>query len=66
MEALQASGRFERLVLVAAPSFLGELRKTLSDQASRLVVEDFNKNLSHMDARDVLHHLPAGILQGAV
>lgn len=61
IEKARAQGRFDRLVLVAAPSFLGELRKTLSDQTMRLVVGDMDSNLASMDAANILEHLPEGI-----
>jgi protein required for attachment to host cells len=62
IETARAQDRFDRLVLVAGPSFLGELRKTLSDQTARLVVGELDKNLAQMDAQDILQHLPAGVL----
>lgn len=63
IETARAQGRFDRLVLVAAPSFLGELRKTLSEQSMRLVQGALDKNLSKMDAHQLIKHLPASVLQ---
>jgi protein required for attachment to host cells len=63
IETARVQERFDRLVLVAAPSFLGELRKTLSDPTARLVVAELDKNLAQMDTQDILQHLPAGLLR---
>ena len=62
IETARAQERFDRLVLVAAPAFLGELRKTLSDQSARLVVSELDKNLAQMNTQDILKHLPAEVL----
>jgi protein required for attachment to host cells len=61
IETARAQGRFDRLVLVAAPAFLGELRKTLSDQTARIVVEELDKNLAQMDTQDIVKHLPVEV-----
>lgn len=57
IETARAQGRFDRLVLVAGPSFLGQLRKTLSDPAARLIANTVNKNLAQMEPPDILRHL---------
>lgn len=58
IETARAQGRFDRLILVAGPALLGELRKTLSDHTSRLIVDTQDKNLSDMTAEEILKHLP--------
>lgn len=53
---------FDRLVIVAAPAFLGQLRKMLSASAAQLVTLEIDKNLAQMDEQDILAHLPTGLL----
>jgi len=57
IEKARTRNRFDGLVLVAAPSFLGELRKAMSDPALRLVQSELDKNLAHMDGNAVYSHL---------
>ncbi|WP_294636518.1 host attachment protein [uncultured Aquabacterium sp.] len=45
-EALQ-QGRYERLILIAAPRFLGLLRKVLSPAVSALIHRELDKDLIH-------------------
>ena len=45
--------RYERLHLVAAPKFLGQLRKELGDEVRKLVTDELPKNLSWLDAREL-------------
>jgi protein required for attachment to host cells len=51
-------GRFERLVLVAEPHFLGLLREALDDQTARLVVASVPKDLSHVPMQELATRLP--------
>lgn len=44
----QQQGRFDELRIVAAPRFLGLLRKALSPQVARLVSDELNKDLVHL------------------
>jgi protein required for attachment to host cells len=44
--------RFERLLLVAPPHFLGVLRNTIGDGVAALVVASMSKDLTH-DSADV-------------
>ncbi len=48
-----AKGRFDRLVLVAAPHMLGELRAALPDQVRAAVVAEVDKDLTQVPARDL-------------
>lgn len=50
-------GRFEQLVLVAAPHFLGSLRHHLSDKCRDAVLKAIDKDLVHRDADTILQHL---------
>lgn len=63
IETARAQGRIDRVALVAAPSFLGELRKTLNEQTARLIIYALDKNLAHMNDKQIVEHLPASVLQ---
>lgn len=54
-------GRFERLVLVAPPAFLEQLRAALTSAVKRRVVETVQEDLVHLSSRELarqvdLHH----------
>ena len=50
IEHARGEGRFEALVLVAAPKFLGMLRGHLSDATRAVVAREIRKNLTREDA----------------
>ena len=50
--------RFERLVLVAEPHFLGLLRDALDDVTKRCVIASVSKDLSRVAPSDLAAHLP--------
>jgi protein required for attachment to host cells len=54
--------KFDQLVLVAAPRFLGNMRKTLSDQVNRLVTAELDKNIAHLPENEILAHLPESVM----
>ncbi len=49
LDQARAEGRFEALVLIAAPEFLGLLRKHLSPETAKLVTRSVSKNLVRAD-----------------
>ncbi len=49
----RTKNRFEQLVLAASPAFLGELRKSLSDPAEKMIVKEINKNLVQLKAAEI-------------
>jgi protein required for attachment to host cells len=51
-------GEFERLMLIAAPDFLGLLRKHLSPPLTRMVAIEIPKVLTQQTAADIRAHLP--------
>jgi protein required for attachment to host cells len=57
IEAARVQERFNRLVLVSDPSFLGELRKMMSSSTSRMVTGELVKNLVHLKPREIMQHL---------
>ncbi|HAR31795.1 MAG TPA: host attachment protein [Gammaproteobacteria bacterium] len=52
------SGGLDRLVLVAAPRFLGRLRAHLSEQSAALVAVTVDKALTQLSPDRLVHHLP--------
>ena len=50
--------RFGKLVIVAAPAFLGHLRAHLNNQVAKTVVYELSKNLVQCDAGEIRAHLP--------
>lgn len=56
-------GDFKHLSIVAEPTFLGRLRKTLGDATRQTILEEVNKNLTESrqeEIRDQLEQLPSG------
>jgi protein required for attachment to host cells len=58
LESARAQGELERLILVAAPEFLGLLREHLSSESKRIVENEFALNLVGMSAEEIRAHLP--------
>ena len=48
-----ASGEFRHIVLIAAPSFLGHLRREMSDISRRAVVHESAKDLTGLEVDDI-------------
>lgn len=55
-EAAQAK-KYDRLVLVAAPRALGDLRSTLAPHAKALVTKELDKDLVHFSEQELEKHL---------
>jgi protein required for attachment to host cells len=49
----RVKNRFERLVVVAPPDFLGRLRQHISPEANKLVTESLAKNLLGCDGKEI-------------
>lgn len=58
LQARQA-GRFDKLALVAAPKFLGELRKNLDPQLEPLVSLEINKDFTHSSGQQLRDQMQA-------
>lgn len=54
----RTEGRFDALVLVADPAFLGMLNKHLDEPTRKLVTLEVSKNLVHLDTEAIRKHLP--------
>ncbi len=57
LESARTRGSFTRLVLIAAPEFLGLLRQDMSAPLAGLVTRSIDKNLVQADAGEILEHL---------
>lgn len=55
--ALQAN-KFHRLILIAAPRFLGLLRKQASSDLAKHICFELDKDLSKLRADEIRNHLP--------
>lgn len=56
------NGEFEKLILIAAPQFLGLLRKSLTEQVKHRITREINKNFVKRDEayiREQLATLPS-------
>jgi protein required for attachment to host cells len=59
IESGRIAGRFNKLYVIAAPAFLGMLRKHYSSATSQLIIDEIDKNLTTHDASEIRQHLPA-------
>lgn len=57
LEAARQSGTFGRLVLVAPPTFLGQLRAELSASLTTCVVKSLDKDYTQMPATELPEHV---------
>lgn len=58
LESARTKGIFNRLYVVAAPAFLGMLRKHQSPALKQLVAGEVDKNLATQDPATIRGHLP--------
>lgn len=63
LERAQRLGRFDRVVLMASPRFLGTLRRVLSPRLGRCVVAEVPKDLVHQSDQVVNAHVPREALR---
>jgi len=57
IEGARGKQRFERLIVVAPPDFLGRLRRLITPAANRMVVESIPKNLTGRGASEIRSRL---------
>jgi protein required for attachment to host cells len=55
-------GRFDRLVIVAPPAMLGDIRKSLGAPLRERVVAEIAKDLTKVPNHEVMRHLEADIM----
>ena len=58
LESARAAGTLHKLYVVAAPGFLGLLRKHQSSALKQIIAEEVDKNLSTHDPAAIRKHLP--------
>lgn len=58
LDDMRKANKLDKLSLIAAPEFLGELRNKLTDETSAKVTFELDKNLAHHDEEDIRKHLP--------
>ena len=58
LEAAHNADKFEQLMLIAEPSFLGLLRSHLPDHIKQHVCFELDKNIATQTAADIRKHLP--------
>ena len=60
LDKARTEHRYDQLVLVAAPKFLGTLRKELGKEVAKLVADELPKDLSWLNARELEHYFAKG------
>lgn len=58
LEDAHNANRFEQLLIVAGPAFLGLLRNQLPEQIKKLVRFELDKEITALSAADIRQHLP--------
>jgi protein required for attachment to host cells len=61
LEQAQQTDSFDKLVLVAEPRFLGELRDAMPKSLANKIVFQVDKDLVHQDDQAISKHLPADV-----
>ena len=59
LEAAALAKKYDRLILVAAPKALGDLRTNLAPHAASLITKELDKDLVQLSERDLEKHLMA-------
>jgi protein required for attachment to host cells len=60
LDKARVAHRFDELVLVAPPKFLGALRKELGKEVGKLVADELPKDLSWFNARELERYFEKG------
>ncbi|MCW8936184.1 MAG: host attachment protein [Gammaproteobacteria bacterium] len=58
LNSARNKGKFNKLILMSAPRFLGDLRKNLSNETNKFVISEVDKNLVRHNIKDIKAHLP--------
>ncbi|RYE83328.1 MAG: host attachment protein [Hyphomicrobiales bacterium] len=56
LEVLRQQGRFERLIIAAAPTALGDIRPALSDGVKQTIVAELPKDLTNVPTAQLAKH----------
>lgn len=57
LDKTRKSNNLNKLAIIAAPAFLGELRTHLSSETSEKIIFELDKNLAHHNEEDIRSHL---------
>ena len=60
LEKARTQHRYDKLVLVAPPKFLGRLRKQLGKEVEKLVCDELDKDLYRVNARELEAYFAKG------
>lgn len=63
LEDARKTNKLSRLLIVASPTFLGELRSQLSSETNEKVIFELNKNLTQSSVDDISSYLPKSFKQ---
>ena len=58
LDSVRQQGKYARVYVVAAPTFLGMLRSNLHSETKKLISNEINKDLTGLAADDIRAHLP--------
>ena len=58
LEETHNANRFQQLLMIADPSFLGLLRNQLSENIKKLICFELDKNITTHSVNDIRKHLP--------
>lgn len=61
LEKAHHRDRFDKVVLIAAPEFLGNLREVMPKSLHAMLALEIRKDLVHQDERAIRTHLPADL-----
>ena len=59
LNSARNQGKFNKLILMSPPKFLGDLRKNLGHETNKYVVSEIDKNLVRHKIKDIKSHIPA-------
>lgn len=62
IEHARAEGRFDRLVLIAAPAFLGLLRDHLSEPTRRCIRQELGKNFTRNSPEEIRQKIDCALV----
>lgn len=62
LESARTQEQFYELVVVAAPEFLGQLRKSMTPSTARTISREVAKDVAHLKTADIQKHLPTEIM----
>lgn len=58
LDSARSSGQFKKLYVIAAPGFLGLLRKGFSTSIRHLIISEIDKNITTQSSTDIRKQLP--------